>query len=102
MRKYLEIYCTKEESDSLKLISNRITCADQALNADNIHLFPNMTPEERTFVEEQGKIFVMNALEYKAQAQFLLSDWWSSMKQKYNLQEETQIDTNTFEFYISN
>jgi hypothetical protein len=102
MRKYLGIKCDKEEKDSINLINNRLSCADQALNVSNIHLIEDPSPEAKAFAEEQGKIFVKGAIEYKAQAQFLLNDWWETVREVYNLPENAQIDTKTYEFFIPN
>jgi len=101
MRKYLGIFCTKEESDSLKLIINRLNCSRQALHPGNIHLLKDMTPEMEKFVEKQNELFVKNALEYQAQAQFLFEDWWSEAKKKYNLIDQIQIDTDRNEFFVA-
>lgn len=90
-RKDLAVKCTKEEFESMRLIRNRVICAQQVLN-------PRMVPQEGV-TEDQVRLFVKGAIEAKAEAMFLEQDWWYEMNTKYKLPDQTHLDLITGGFY---
>lgn len=92
-RKGLNIFCTKEEIDSIQLIQNKVSCANQACSPDAI---PDGVDEIK------AKWFIQSAIDSLASYRWLENDWWSNMKKKYELPKEVNvwIDFDTSEFYI--
>lgn len=93
VRRNLGIFCSKEEMDSLSLISNRISCADQALKLAAI-------PNDAT--DKSIEVFVRTNINVKAENQFLAKEWWHDVIEKYNLPKDlpVQFDNNTREFFV--
>lgn len=109
-REDLNIKCSQEEINSLRLIRNKVTCATQALNSNMIRI-PQEPPEtssesvkeeyklRKSMLEEQARFFVKGAIDAKAEANFLEEDWWTQMIKKYNLTGSVFIDFETCDFY---
>jgi hypothetical protein len=89
----LGIYATKEETDSLALINNKISCAAQAARPDAI---PQGVDPER------AKLFVQAAIDSLGVYRWLEQDWWRGVKKVYALPENVNVflDFNTGEFYM--
>lgn len=95
-RKDLGIKCDDNELNGIKIINNRMSCAMQALN-------PNAIPKDVD--EKNARIFVMAAMDYKAEIDWLNEKWWEEMIQKYNLNvkansKDIHIDFADGSFYI--
>jgi len=93
VRKNLGLSATREETESLLLINNRINIAAQA--ARPVNTVTNAT-------KEQIKLFVEAALEARAEATSLQRQWWKEITAKYNLPVDKNvfIDFNTCEFFL--
>ena len=93
LRKNLGVSATREETDSLIIINNRVNVSAQAAQPTNIA--PNVT-------KEQVKIFVEAALEAKAEAVALQRQWWREVAAKYALPKDKNIfvDFDTCEFFL--
>lgn len=91
-RKYLNIFCTKEEIDSIQLIQNKIACASQAARPDSI-------PDNVS--EQKSRLYIQVAIDSLASYKWLEQDWWNRMKETYSLPKEKEIwiDFNSKEFY---
>lgn len=85
--------CTKEDVDTLQLIQNKVNCAAQACR-------PDVIPDRVS--EEKARWFIQAAIDSLANYRWLETDWWNTMRQKYNLPTDREIwvDFNTYEFYI--
>ncbi|MDR1996814.1 MAG: hypothetical protein LBQ83_00595 [Candidatus Margulisbacteria bacterium] len=95
IRKDLGIKATREEVESLVLINNRVSVAEQA--AQPVDVQPNVT-------KEQVQLFVSAALEAKAEALALQRKWWQEILAKYTelpKDENVFVDMDSGEFYIS-
>ncbi len=96
IRKDLGVKCDEGELNGIKIINNRMSCAIQALS-------PNAIPKDAD--EKNARIFVMAAMDYKAEIDWLSSSWWNEIIQKYNLSEKAEgkdvhIDFADGSFYI--
>lgn len=92
-KKGLNIFCTKEEIDSIQLIRNKIDCASQACRPDAIPDGIN---------EIKAKWFIQSAIDSLASYRWIEQEWWKEIKKKYNLPLNINIwvDFETQEFYI--
>ena len=92
-RKGLNIFCTKEEIDSIQLIQNKISCASQACSPDAI---PDGVDETK------AKWFIQSAIDSLASYRWLENEWWKEMKVNYNLPKDVNVwvDFDSMEFYI--
>jgi hypothetical protein len=79
----LGIPVPKDELDSLRIIINRINCADQALNPRNI-------PLDATQDQVNRYVVAQNAA--KADGQWLEQDWWQRMQKKFSLPDNATVD----------
>ena len=112
-RKNLGIQCTKEELNSMKLIRNKSSCTNQAVDPRNIPDLPYSPPKgaSKEMVEEMNRrrdeykekvtLFIKGALEAKAEVSFLEEMWWSEMIEKYNLEGKVYLDFGTGDFFIN-
>jgi len=89
----LKVYATKEAIDSLTLIQTRLNNADQSIRIDSLP--ENTRPEIAT-------AYFKAAIEAKADAQFLMNDWWKNAMQDEKLKNKgnVYIDFETREFYV--
>lgn len=92
-RENLNLACSPEELDNMKLIQNKLSCANQAAR-------PNAIPDNVS--ADKIDLFVKAALNTKAEALFLQQMWWEEMKKKYNLPPEQNVflDFMNGSFYI--
>ena len=94
LRKNLNIKATRDEVDSLIMISNRVNVASQA--AQPVNVAPNVT-------KEQIRVFIEAALDAKAEAMSLQRQWWQEILAKYKELPKNKnifVDYETCEFYV--
>jgi hypothetical protein len=102
IRKDLDIRCDGNELNEIKLIRNKVSCANQATDPRMLGgIFQNIPEEERANAEFIMKTYVKAALDSKSEAQFIEENWWSTMILKYKLTGNVFIDFNTGDFYIN-
>lgn len=101
----LELFCEKDELDSLKLILNKVSTASQAAHPeslpDNMVDYELKEEPQKQISKRKAEIFFKAALTMKAEAQFLERDWWEGIIRKYKLPVEVpvMVDMGTGQFY---
>ncbi|GBR74967.1 hypothetical protein NO1_2049 [Candidatus Termititenax aidoneus] len=93
-REDLNIKATRDEVESLILINNRVSVAEQAARP---------TALQQGVTQEQVQVFVNAALNAKAEAMNLQRQWWNEIFAKYPQlprDKNVFVDFETCDFYV--
>ena len=90
----LNIRVTEDEVNNIKLISNKVSCAEQAAS-------PGAIPDGIS--SDKVTLFIKAALSYLGEIRSIRDYWWVEVKKTYGLTESKEdiwVDFDTGDLYI--